>query len=71
MERPANLPGRNFTAEEIKEDERRRDRELYGPPTPRPTPQEITAMVYYSLHISFAWQCEFLEELTLTDLLFH
>lgn len=71
MQKPADLPGRNFTAEEIKEDECRRDRELYGPPTPRPTPQEITAMVCHSLPISYAWQYEVLEELTLTDLLFH
>lgn len=54
MDRPTDLQRQTFTAEEIKEDECRRDRELYGPPTPRRNSQEITAMVYYSLLICSA-----------------
>lgn len=71
MDRPIDLPKRTFTAEEIKEDELRRDRELYGPPTPPRHSQEITAMVYYSLHFPPPWQYKVLDELMLTDLVFY
>lgn len=48
-DRSTDLPKRKFKVEEIEEDEKRRDIELYGPPTPPRRPRQIGAMVCHPL----------------------
>ncbi|POS81338.1 hypothetical protein DHEL01_v200268 [Diaporthe helianthi] len=44
VDEPTDLPKRTFKTEEIEEDEQRRYRELYGPPTPPRQPRQADAM---------------------------
>ncbi|KAG8157172.1 hypothetical protein KVR01_012880 [Diaporthe batatas] len=43
-DKPTDLPKRKFKTEEIEEDEKKRDRELYGPPTPPRRQRQIDSM---------------------------
>lgn len=53
-DRSTDLPKRKFKAEEIEEDEKKRDIELYGPPTPPRRPRQVGAMVCNPLTPYFA-----------------
>lgn len=48
------LPHRPFTAEEIAQDDLRRERELYGPPTPPRRPRTVASLVCYPTATSVA-----------------